>query len=168
MFSIVNQALREHYGGDYPLKCLQSSVGIQLVLKKLRIELTISELHRHPSSSRRDAEPVPPLWWDEIGKWPGTIRYLPEGPVAPIFQFKTREETEDLARFKALVLATMKRYLEDRKAEDVAFGPILEGEHSLNTLYNQGHPYLVKTFTVHQLGIPFPLWIQRRMTELTC
>jgi hypothetical protein len=130
------------------------------------VDLTISELHLHPASSRRDAEPIPPLWWDDIAGWPKTIRYLPEGAVAPIFQFETREETEDLERFKARVLATMERYLAERKTEDVAFGPMLEGEHSLNSLYEQGHPYLVKTLIVHQLNIPFPPWVQRRMDEL--
>jgi hypothetical protein len=211
VFSIVDQALHEHYRRDYPQKCLQSSVGIQLVLKKLGIEsrlwtgaacfaqayknaptktgwagfwdrdhhvwlvtefaelvdLTISELHLHPSFSRRDAEPIPPLWWDELGQWPGTIRYLPEGTVSSVFQFETREETEDLERFKARVLTTMEHYVAGRRAESVAFGPVLEGDHSLNALHDHGHPYLVKTLIVHQLGIPFPPWVQRRMAELT-
>lgn len=210
VFSVVDEALHEHYGGDYPQKCLQSSVGIQLVLKKLGIEsklwtgaacfaqayknapaqtgwagfwdrdhhvwlvtefmelvdLTISELHLHPSSSRRDAEPIPPLWWDDIASWPRTIRYLPEGAVAPIFQFETRKETEDMERFKALVLLTMERHMAARSAEDVAFGPVLEGEHSLNSLHEQGDPYVVKTLIVHQLGIPFPPWVQQRINEL--
>lgn len=211
VFSIVDEALHEHYGKDYPQKCLQASVGIQLVLKKLGIEsklwtgavcfaqayknglgqtgwagfwdrdhhvwlmtefmelvdLTISELHLHPAFSRRDAEPIPPLWWDDISAWPRTIRYLPEGAVAPVFQFETQEEMEDLERFKSLVLKTIEYYLAERKAENVTFGPVLEGEHSLNSLHEQGHPYLVKTLIFHQLKIPFPPWIQRRMVELT-
>jgi len=211
IFSIVDRALHEHYGGDYPQKCLQSSVGIQMVLKKLGIgsrlwtgsacfaqaykhapektgwagfwdrdhhvwlvtefaefvDLTISELHLHPSFSRRDAEPIPPIWWDEAARWPRTIAYLPEGAVASVFQFETREETEDLDRFKGLVLSTMGQYLTERRVEDVIYGPILEGENSMNSLHDQGHPYLVKTLIVQQLGIPFPAWVQQRMAELT-
>jgi hypothetical protein len=211
VFSVVDQTLHDHYGGDYPQKCLQSSVGIQLVLGKFGIEsklwmgaacfaqayrnspgktgwagfwdrdhhvwlvtefaelvdLTISELHLHPLSRSGDAEPIPPLWWDDISWWPGTIMYLPEGVVAPVFQFETREEMEDLDRFKALVLATLERYTAERSVENVAFGPVLEGEHSLDTLYDQGHPYLVKTFVVHQSRTPFPPWVRQRMAELT-
>jgi hypothetical protein len=210
VFSVVDQALHEHYGKDYPEKCLQSSAAIQSVLSKLGIEsklwtgaaclaqayktapeqtgwggfwdrdhhvwlvtefmelvdLTISELHLHPASSRRDAEPIPPLWWDEIAEWPRTIRYLPEAPVAPVFQFEEREDTEDMERFKALVLTTMERYMAGRRVEDVAFGPMLEGERSLNSLHSLGHPYVVKTFIVQQLNIPFPPWVQRRMDEI--
>jgi hypothetical protein len=171
VFSVVDQALHEHYGADYPQKCLQSSVGIQLVLGKLGIEsklwmgaacfaqayrnspgktgwagfwdrdhhvwlvtefaelvdLTISELHLQPLSRSGDAEPIPPLWWNEISEWPWIIRYLPEGLVSPAFQFETREEMEDVNRFKALVLETLERYMAERRAEDVAFGPMLEG-----------------------------------------
>ena len=211
VFSIVDQALHDHYGGDYPQKCLQSSVGIQLVLKKLGIEsklwtgaacfaqayktvpemigwagfwdrdhhvwlvtefselvdLTVSELHLHPSFSRQDAEPIPPLWWDELGQWPGTIRYLPDGAVSSAFRFEMRRETQDLESFKNLLLATMGCYVAERRAEDIAFGPILEGEHSLNSLHDQGHPYLVKTLVVHRQGVPFPPWVQQRQAELT-
>jgi len=210
VFSVVDQALHEHYDKDYPEKCLQSSAAIQSVLSKLGIEsklwtgaaclaqayktapertgwggfwgrdhhvwlvtefmelvdLTISELHLHPASSRRDAEPIPPLWWDEIAEWPRTIRYLPEAPVAPVFQFEEREDTEDMERFKALVLTTIEHYLAERTVEDVAFGPMLEGERSMNSLHDQGHPYVVKTFIVQQLNIPFPPWVQRRMGEI--
>lgn len=101
-----------------------------------------------------------------MAEWPRTIRYLLEGIVSPVFQFETREETEDLERFKALVLATMARHIAERRAEDIAFGPVLEGTHSFNALDEQGHPYVTKTFIVQQLNIPFPPWVQQRMDEL--
>jgi hypothetical protein len=38
VFSIVDKALLEHYGPEYPLKCLQASVGVQLVLDSFGIQ----------------------------------------------------------------------------------------------------------------------------------
>jgi hypothetical protein len=36
----------------------------------------------------------------------------------------------------------------------------------MHSLHDQGHPYVVKTFVIQQLNIPFPPWVQQRMDEL--
>jgi len=59
----------------------------------------------------------------------------------------------------------MDRYVAQRDVHNVTFGPFLEDEDSLNFLYQQGHPYLVKTYIVHQQAMPFPPWIQQRIAE---
>ena len=131
------------------------------------VDLTISQLHRHPAFSRSDGEPVPPLWWDDLGSWPNTIRYVPDGLLSPDNKFETREADDDLKAFKAYVIETMTRYMALQDVQNVSFGPILENEDSMNALYQQGHPYLVKTYVVHQRGLPFPPWIQQRIAELS-
>lgn len=131
------------------------------------VDLTISQLHLHPAFSRSDGEPIPPLWWDDLGSWPNTIRYLPDGRLSTNCKFETRDDDDDLKAFKAHVIETMARHTSSQDVQNVTFAPILENEDSLNSLYQQGHPYIVKTHVVHQRAMPFPPWIQRRITELT-
>jgi hypothetical protein len=131
------------------------------------VDLPISQIHLHPAFSRSDGETIPALWWNDLGSWPNTIRYIPAGLLSPDSKFENREDEDDQKAFEALVIETMNRYMARYDVDNISFGPILENEDSLNSLYQQGHPYLVKTYIAHQQAIPFPPWIQQRLAELT-
>jgi hypothetical protein len=211
VLSIGEEALRGHYGNEWPDKCLQSSHAIQLVLDRLGIsseiwegaacfaqayknapqeirwvgfwgedhhywlmtefkelvDLTISQIHLHPEFSRSDGEPIPPVWWNNLSPWLNTIRYLPAGSLSPDSYFENREDEDNQKAFEASVIVTMNRYMASYDVNNVSFGPIIENEDSLNSLYQQRHPAIVKTYGMHQQASPFPPWIEQRIAELT-
>jgi hypothetical protein len=129
------------------------------------VDLTVSRIYLHPGFSRSDGETIPPLWWNDLGSWPNTIRYIPAGLLSTDSRFENGEDEDDQKAFEACVIETLNRYIASRDVGNVSFGPILENEDSLDSLYQQGLPYLVKTYIVQQQAISFPPWIQQRLAE---
>jgi hypothetical protein len=66
-FSIVDTALKQHYGADYPVRCLQSSCGIQTVLESFGIRARLTKGAACFSQVNED-EPITVSWggfWDQ-------------------------------------------------------------------------------------------------------
>ncbi|MBL1141440.1 MAG: hypothetical protein HND53_05340 [Proteobacteria bacterium] len=205
VFSVVDRALRERYGKDYSMKCLQSSYAIQSILSSMGIkstlytggvcfaevykneeimnwsgfwdkdhhvwlltefreivDLTICELHLHPSTSRNDVIPIPPLWWNDLDTWPPVIRYLPEGEISIMLP---EDEMEDLEEFKTSVLNDKDNMIRQCDINDVKFSPIMEGVKSINILTENGNPWLCQCIKFQDMNIPFPTWVQNRINE---
>jgi hypothetical protein len=127
------------------------------------VDLTVSELHLHPASKRRDAVPVPAVWWDDLELWPRVIRYLPEGPISIALPC---DEMIDLDEFKANVLDVMNRVLNESAVNEIIFHPIMEGVNSINLLTKEGNLWLSKSLKFQDINVPFPEWIQKRENEL--
>lgn len=206
VFSVVDQVAREHYGEQYPLKCLQTAAAIQQVLSEIGIQsnlwcgavcfaevfedvpdiiwggfwdqdhhiwvvtefkeyvdLSISQLHRHPRSRRADGTPIPAVWWDDITQWPRAIRYLPDSPIRIGLQ---NEDAADLAHFLQRVQQAFLKLLAEGEVDIVKFTPLLTGPSAMNDLYEQGLAWAVRSFIVQERNIPFPAWIAEREDEL--
>lgn len=127
------------------------------------VDLTISQIHLHPAVTRHDMIPMPAIWWQEVGSWPCTIRYLPTARIRPGL---LGEEKEDLDAFVRLVPRIIASVLDNSSIEEGNFAPVLYGEDSMNDLHRQGNPWLVKTIRFQQDNIPLPPWVQRKEREL--
>jgi len=128
------------------------------------VDLTISQLHLHPGSSRTDGLPIPPIWWDEISRWPESIKYLPDG-VARIDL--TPEENAELVKVCARSSLTLKQILDaGRDTGTISFEPILSGAESLSALADSGDVWATFTIRAHQARVPMPDWIVNREAEL--
>lgn len=206
VLSLVDQVAQEHYGDQYPLKCLQTAAGIQHVLAAIGIQsrlwcgavcfaeafedvpniswggfwdqdhhiwvitefkeyvdLSISQLHRHPRSRRADGIPIPAVWWDDITLWPPVIRYLPDSSVGIGLK---GEDAVDLTRFLQRAEQAFRGLLTQGRVDSIKFGPLLAGPNSMNDLYAQGLPWAVRSYFIQEHSIPFPAWIADREGEL--
>jgi hypothetical protein len=206
-FLAADRALREHYGENYSIRCLQSSLAVKTILTGFGIsstlwgehvcvaeafeapleyawggfwneerhmwlytelsevvDLTIGQLHIHPQVPRQDMVAIPPIWWQEISRWPNTIRYLPTARITPGLK---GDEKKDLDAFLRLVPEILNEILEDKDVTDISFEPVLYGEASMNQLTLSGHPWLFATLPMRQQKIPMPPWVQEKERELT-
>ena len=122
------------------------------------VDLTISQLHLHPRSTRAELA-VPAIWWNEPKKFPHSIIYLPVPQVVADL-----DSTEQASFDDFMALVTQKR--------DAAFstpitqnfnGPILSSMPSLRSLRAEGNPWAEYTASV---GFPKPHWIQNLINHL--
>ena len=207
IFSVVEDSLKSHYGGDYSMKCLQSSVTIRELLDVFSInakeytgalcvsqvldddlrpvswngfwgddhhvwvmtefgelvDLTISALHLHPMSRNHKQEPTPSIWWNDTGKWPSILRYLPGGAVNICVP---DQDKEDLETFKGLLFSNYEKTITNSDVKDVVFAPILDDMDSLNDLYSKGNTWARKSFLMQEANIPHPSWVRERENQL--
>jgi hypothetical protein len=117
------------------------------------VDLAIGQLHRHPNRSRDDAIAMPPIWWDEAGRWPSVIKYLPFSRVRPDLQGLA---AHDLNTFVQLADTALERKLQARASQEVEFGPILHGPKGLNDLFEQGCPWVVRAIEFEQGSVLLP------------
>lgn len=129
------------------------------------VDLSVSQMHRHPKSQRRDGIAMPALWWDDASSWPPVIRYLPDRPGR--IGFVEADDVADLATFMDLVMAELDRVLAQDRVEQVTFGPLMSGIQDMDVLTRQGHPWLVRAIGFQERGARLPQWIQERHEELT-
>jgi hypothetical protein len=89
------------------------------------IDLTISKLHLHPSSSRANFEPIPAVWWDNLDYMPCAFRYLPDtwGHVGTLLQ---ADENELLVQLRANATHRLREFLAEGDPSRIAYGPILQ------------------------------------------
>ena len=127
------------------------------------VDLGIGQLHLHPLRRRTDGIPMPSIWWNDIGKWPHVIRYLPDTTAS--FELDTTEDANDLFSFKAKVEDEFAAVLLHHNIEDIIFGPILSGLETMNMLQQQGHSWVVGALPFQESAIPFPEWIRQRERE---
>lgn len=128
------------------------------------VDLSISQMHRHPKRNRADGIPVLPIWWDDRDVLPSMICYLPDGPVK--IGFDDPEDTEDLKIFLEKVCSRFNETTASGHVDDVKFSPILTNLRVMHELHERGHPWLVRVLLFQDRAVPFPLWIQRREAEL--
>lgn len=210
-FTVVDRALRRHFGDNYSIRCLQGSVGAQLVLAEAGIvsrlwmgaasyalgfagepkpprvfrfggfwgedhhvwcttefyefvDLTISQLHRHPRTSRRDTLPVPPLWWNVNPGMVPTVKYLPQGPVGGL-QLEPEEDREHQA-FVKCVLPCLEEVMSGIDSRAIDFGTILEGTGTLDRLTEIGDPWVTQAKVYYDLRVPHADWVEERERAL--
>lgn len=129
------------------------------------VDLSVAQMHRHPASRRADGIAMPPLWWDDVAALPPVIRYLPDSPGR--IEFPDAKDVEDLKIFIGLVMAELDRVLAEDEVEQVTFGPMLSSIADMDTLTDQGHPWLVRAIAFQERASRFPPWIEHRHEELT-
>jgi hypothetical protein len=130
------------------------------------IDLSVSQLHRHPRSARDDAIATPAIWWSDSGIMPPIFRYLPDSVVHAVAD---PVEAIDLDEFKIMVGLEFDRVLATSEVADIAFGSILDCMETLQAIKDAGDAWATKAFVIQRCGLPFPRWIVERETELmTC
>lgn len=127
------------------------------------VDLTIGQLHRHPASTRSDALEIPALWWDDISRWPATIRYLPSGRVTVQLP---ETDAIDLSAFELVLNSTLDGVLEQLDPDDIPEYPLLHGPSALNELHSKGHPWVTATADYQTSEVPLPDYMSKREQEL--
>lgn len=128
------------------------------------VDLTVSKLHQHPASQRREAFAAPPIWWSDCSAFPPIFRYLPDSPANP--DVADREGSADLSKFLILVRRRFAETLERADVAEIARPQILDGPETLQRLLDSGDEWTKGAFAVQQFRVPFPDWIVEREAEL--
>tara|TARA_R110002124_G_scaffold264235_1_gene430802 strand:- start:2740 stop:3522 length:783 start_codon:yes stop_codon:yes gene_type:complete len=129
------------------------------------VDLSIAELPRHPNQKHADGVAMPAIWWNDMGAPLSVIRYLPDAVVGRIC-FPDQRDMDDLAEFEDAVMARLEIMLATLEVPDVRFGPLLQSSSHAQILHGQGHPWLNRAIRFQELGIPFPIWINKRIREI--
>lgn len=127
------------------------------------VDLSISQMHKHPGSRRSDGIPVPAVWWDDISRWPSVITYLPDSPIGIGLE---GGDAVDLARFLDLVQQAFHDLVTRSEVHSVKFGPLLTGPDGLNELHAKGLPWAVRAYEFEVRNVHRPSWIVDRQAEL--
>ncbi|MBN9206680.1 hypothetical protein [Methylibium petroleiphilum] len=127
------------------------------------VDLSISQVHRHPRSQRSDGIGMPAVWWSDIGQWPPVIRYLPDAPVKVALP---GEDAADLAVFQGKVMAALDARLATGSVQDTLYARMLCDVDAMNEATRRGDPWLTRAVVFVDGRIPFPAWIQEREREL--
>ncbi len=127
------------------------------------VDLSISQLHRHPRCRRPDGVSIPALWWTDLDQWPPVIRYLPDSPIKIGLE---GEDADDLASFQAKVMAALDARLATSTVQSTAFGRILSDVEWMNEATERGDPWLTRALVFVDTAIAFPDWIREREREL--
>ncbi|HCE3221409.1 TPA: hypothetical protein NG573_004851 [Vibrio parahaemolyticus] len=206
-FTVVESMLKQHYSDSYSMRCLQASLAISSILKRVGIksqaytgevcvpqvfhdnkiaprwngfwgddhhvwlmtefgelvDLTIKYLHLHPVAKGNGQLEMPAIWWSDASRWPSVIKYLPQGPIAVKLP---NEEMIDLEVFQAKVDQKLSQILKSNSVQEVEFAPVLHGPESMNDLYAQGNPWLVKSAELQDGRLPYPQRVVEREREL--
>lgn len=129
------------------------------------VDLSVSQLHRHPRSSRKDGIGMPAVWWDDISEWPSVIRYLPD-TCLPAVRLPHASDQTDLEAFVRAVATLADERLESASVEQIVFGSILDNVETMNRLTQAGHPWIRGALAYQNLDVDFPSWILEREREL--
>ncbi|HIF9244650.1 TPA: hypothetical protein ACX6Q3_003313 [Photobacterium damselae] len=206
-FTVVENVLRQHYSDSYSMRCLQASLAIASILKKVGIrsqaytgevcvsqvfldnriapswngfwgddhhvwlmtefgeliDLTIKYLHLHPATRGNKQLEMPAIWWSDASRWPNIIKYLPQGPIAVKLPI---EEMIDLEVFQIKVDQELSQFMKSNSVQRVVFSPVLYGPESMNDLYSQGNPWVVKSAELQSSVLPYPQRVIEREREL--
>lgn len=127
------------------------------------VDLSITQLHRHPKSRRSDGIPIPAIWWNDLGRWPPVLRYMPDSPISIGLEGPDRT---DLEAFKSRVKEALEAEVARKNVSDIGFGPILENVGTMDLLHDR-NDWLTRAILFQDRNIPFPAWIGRRERELT-
>ncbi|MEZ8402563.1 hypothetical protein AB4242_11550 [Vibrio splendidus] len=206
-FTVVESVLRQHYSDSYSMRCLQASLAISSILKRLGIksqtfvgevcvsqvfcdsklapnwngfwgddhhvwlmtefgelvDLTIKYLHLHPVTKGNSQLEMPAIWWSDVSRWPHVIKYLPQGAISVKLP---NEEMIDLDVFLTKVDQELSQFLKSNSVQQVVFSPVLHGPESMNDLYSQGNPWLVRSAELQDGKLPYPQKVLEREREL--
>lgn len=127
------------------------------------VDLTISHLHLHPSTSGKGDEPIPPVWWNPIDVWPSIIKYLPEGPIQIQLEEK---EMRLLEKLKDSLGSSIEFVNQNFSLDNNLFDDILFGPSSLDLLTSKGNSWLKKCLQIQNIHIQVPDWISNKENEL--
>lgn len=127
------------------------------------VDLSISQIHRHPRSQRSEGIAIPAVWWSDLGQWPPVIRYLPDAPVKIGLQ---GEDVADLSSFQGKVMAALDARLATNSVQDTAFARMLCDVDGMNEATRLGDPWLTRAVVFVDGHIPFPDGIQQRERQL--
>ena len=128
------------------------------------VDLSISQLHRHPASLEVGGLPIPAIWWGDGITWPKILKYLPKSPI----EIGLNEaDMRDLHDFETKARNDFKDKLAISEKESANYPPILSGMASLEELEQLGNLWLREVFLFNNAGNPYPQWVIRRHNELT-
>lgn len=127
------------------------------------VDLTIKYLHLHPMNKDNNQLQMPAIWWSDAARCPSVIKYLPQRPIRAKLP---NEEMIDLQAFQVKVNQSLDALLEFNSVQQVAFTPILHDPESMNVLYSQGEPWLVKSAELQGGKLQYPQRIVEREREL--
>jgi hypothetical protein len=129
------------------------------------VDLSVSAMHNHPRSGRKDGIASPAIWWDDKRSAPPVSRYLPDNFFRSI-AFNDAAGAPDLAAFQTLVVEIFEATLLSGDIGQVGFEALLENMHSAEALRRQGHPWLARALAFQAMNPPLPTWISRREADI--
>lgn len=127
------------------------------------VDLSISQLHRHPANLQVGGLPIPAIWWGDVA-WPKILKYLPAGQIELGL---SKEDIRDLADFETKARNDFKEKLTTSEKEVATYPPILSGLASLEELEQLGNAWLREVFLFNNSTSPYPQWVIQRHNELT-
>lgn len=126
------------------------------------IDLSISQLHIHPSKKISNQTPLLPVWWSPVDVMPSIFRYLPKiyGKAKVGLE---GEEKRLLEEFKRQLRIEIESGVVN--IEDIENTNILTGLHKLDELYVDGNIWIRTVLEINEM-LAFPEWIQKEEKRL--
>jgi hypothetical protein len=129
------------------------------------IDLSLSQIHRHPAIRRTDRLAPPAMWWNGDARGLSAIRHLPDNFFLRI-GFNDEAGAADLALFEERVTQAFDQTILAKQVGDIAFAPLLENIDGAQALFERGDAWLKGAVALEQSGAPLPAWIVERQSAL--
>lgn len=125
------------------------------------VDLTVSQLHLHPSKNNGELDPIPALWWQPADYTPSIFKYLPDSIVSENVLTEFSEDQTLLENF----LDYIDQLLLESNTNFYSFNiPVIDGPETLNKLYEHGNEWARGACLSNDS--PMPIWVRNRELEL--